>query len=167
MYDLRFKTPFNAIVAGSSGSGKTILIYGLLRYRHEIFTSPPAKVFFFYSEMQDIYKNMIEEKIVDELIEGLPSVEELKELVAPYKNAGGCVCVFDDSLDNISDQISKMFTVISHHMNVSIILVSQNVFYQNSIQQLWLIQWLGHSWWVDPVVAIVNIEFVRKRCMLK
>ena len=52
-------------------------------------------------------------------------------MIAPYKNAGGCVCVFDDSLDNISDQISKMFTVISHHMNVSIILVSQNVFYQN------------------------------------
>lgn len=131
MYDLTLKTPFNAIIAGSSGSGKTVLTYGLLRNKHLIFNPPPAKVFYFYSEMQDIYKNMENEDVVDQLIEGLPSLDEIKELVKPYTKNGGSLCVFDDSLDGITDNVSKLFTVISHHLNCSMILISQNLFFQN------------------------------------
>lgn len=131
MYDMRIKTPFNAIVAGSSGSGKTVLVYKLLRHRHQIFTTPPAKVFYFYSEMQEIYKNMENEGVIDQLIYGLPTEEKLKELVLPYKNKGGSVCVFDDSLNDINEEITKIFTVLSHHLNCSVFFLSQSLFYQN------------------------------------
>lgn len=131
MCDMRLKTPFNAIIAGSSGSGKTVFTYGLLQHRNELFTSPPAKIFYFYSEMQDMYEKMLAEGVVDEMIHGLPSIDEIKSLVSPYKKEGGTVCVFDDSLTDISENISKLFTVISHHMNCSMILVSQNLFFQN------------------------------------
>ena len=131
MNDLRLKTPFNAMVCGSTSSGKTVLLYGLLRYRDYIFTTPPAKVFYFYSEMQDIYKNMEKEKIVDQFIKGLPTFEELKELVEPYKNTGGSVCVFDDSLEDVNEDISRIFTKLSHHMNSSIFFISQSLFFNN------------------------------------
>ena len=131
MYDLRLKTPFNSIIAGSSGCGKTVLVYRLLRHRNQLFTTPPAKVFLFYSEMQEIYDNMKNEGVVDELIHGLPTEEKLKQLVQGYKNIGGSVCIFDDSLNDINEEISKIFTVLSHHLFCSVFFLSQSLFFQN------------------------------------
>ena len=130
MYDLRLKTPFNCIISGSSGSGKTVLMYRILRNRNQLFTQPPAKVFYFYSEMQEIYSNMEMEGVVDKFIQGLPSSEKLKELVSPYKKFGS-VCIFDDALNDINEELTKIFTVLSHHLNCSVFFLSQSLFFQN------------------------------------
>jgi septin family protein len=67
-YDIRFKTPFNCIVAGMSYSGKTTWVKNLLTLRDKIFTEQPTRIFLFYKVMQDIYVEMEADGLVHELV---------------------------------------------------------------------------------------------------
>ena len=129
-YDVRFQTPFSCIIAGSSNSGKTWLCNEILKHKNLLFDKPPERTFLFYSEYQDIYNQMLQSKAVDELHKGIPPLEELKKMLTPYKKTGSC-CVFDDSIHDIQEDISKIFTIYSHHLNCSVFFISQNLFYQN------------------------------------
>ena len=131
MTDMGFKTPFNCMIAGSSGSGKTTLLYKILRYQDEIFETPPEKIYLFYSEPQEIYNNMEYEGVVDKLIMGTPTSEKLKQLVSPYKKKGGTVCIFDDALKDITDDMEYIFTTLTHHLNMSVFFLTQSLFFQN------------------------------------
>ena len=71
------------------------------------------------------------EGVVDKLIQGMPSTEKLKALVSPYKKEGGTVCIFDDALKDITDEIATIFTNLSHHLSMSVFFVTQSLFYQN------------------------------------
>jgi len=51
-YNIQFKTPFNLIISGMSGSGKTTWVQNLLRIKEQIFSESPSKVFLFYKIMQ-------------------------------------------------------------------------------------------------------------------
>ena len=52
-FDTRFKHPFSMIVAGSSGSGKTVFTKQVLRSADVEF----EKMFWFYSEWQEGYRD--------------------------------------------------------------------------------------------------------------
>lgn len=74
---------------------------------------------------------MLQTNTISEMHEGLPSMEELIEIIEPYKDIGGSCCIFDDNLHNINDTIEKIFTQVSHHYNSSTIFLSQNMFFRN------------------------------------
>ena len=130
MYDLRFKTPFTCIVAGQSSSGKTFLVNEILKHKHALFTEPPERTFMFYQEWQPIYDAMLDNKCVHEFHQGMPSIEELRNMILPFKKTGSC-CIFDDSIHNIQNEISKLFSTYSHHLNCSVFFITQNLFLQN------------------------------------
>lgn len=133
MYNAQLKTPFTCIVAGSTGAGKTSLVFNILRYKQSLFSTPPQKVFLFYHIKQELYDNMLQTGAVSEMHEGLPSMDELIEMIEPFKNSGaGSCCIFDDSLQNVNESMEKIFTQISHHYNCSVIFLSQNIFYQSA-----------------------------------
>lgn len=131
MYDVRLRTPFSCIIAGSSSSGKTYLLSQILRVKKFLFTKPPVKTILFYEEYQDIYDKMLKSKAIDEVYKGMPSVEEIKKMAQPYKEGNGSCFIFDDSMHNIKDEISQLFTTYSHHLNCSMFFVTQNLFLQN------------------------------------
>ena len=67
-HDIRFKTSFNCLISGMSGSGKTTWVKNLLTLREKLFTEIPAKVFLFYRAVQDMYLEMEQMGLVNELI---------------------------------------------------------------------------------------------------
>lgn len=133
-HDIRFKTSFNCIVSGMSSSGKTTWVKNLLSLRSKLLTEVPAKTFLFYKVMQDIYLEMENMGLVDELInvnEHFPSLDEISEMVHKFRDQGGSLLIFDDTMSSISEDFEQLFCNLSHHENMSIIFLTQNLFYQN------------------------------------
>ena len=64
-FDTRFKHPFSMIVAGSSGSGKTVFTKQVLHSADVEF----ERIFWFYSEWQDGYQDCAGVKFVS----GMPT----------------------------------------------------------------------------------------------
>jgi hypothetical protein len=134
-YDLRFKTSFNCVVAGASGTGKTTFVKNLLSVGDQIFTVKPKKVFLFYSAMQDIYIQMENEGLVHELIsvdsKTHPSYDDFYAMAHPYKNSGGSMMIFDDIMSLVNPDFEQLFCNLSHHENCSVIFLTQNLFYKD------------------------------------
>jgi predicted ATPase len=135
-YDARLKTPFNCIISGASKSGKTTLVQNLLSYRGDMFTNNPDRVILFYKYMQGVYQEMLDTKLVDELVDTGSSeynFENIVEKVQPYKDKNGCLIIFDDSMTDITGDFEQIFTNISHHQNCSVIFITQNLFFNSKI----------------------------------
>lgn len=133
-WDLRFISPFNKIISGSSQTGKTHYIKKLLEHKASLMTNPPKKVFLFYKLKQDVYNEMVSSNLVDELIDvssQFPTLDEIYEMLRPYKDEGGSLMIFDDILSDITKDFQQMFCNASHHLNCSIIFVTQNLFQSN------------------------------------
>ena len=54
-YDITFKCPFNCIIAGPTGSGKSNLLKKILKYRNILCDVKFEKVILFYSMWQPLY----------------------------------------------------------------------------------------------------------------
>ena len=132
--DARLKTPFNCIVSGASKTGKTTLVYNILTLKNQILTTPPDFVILIYKYAQDIYTQMKENKLVNELLSidyNDVSYEKVIEIVNPYKEKGGSLIIFDDSMTDLNDKFEQVFTNLSHHQNCSIMFLTQNLFYND------------------------------------
>ena len=123
MEHLRFKSPFCAIVAGPSGSGKTVLIRGLLQYRASLFNRPPKLILWCYGQMQAAYNEAVSGTNII-YFDGFPSKAELTSLKPD-------LIVVDDLMGELSGdkEMSNLFTKFSHHMNIDVIFVVQNIFH--------------------------------------
>lgn len=132
--DLRLKTPFNAIIAGASQSGKTTFVLNLLRHIDELFLDSRCKnnIIYYYKEMQPNLQSFQSENIVRHWVNKLPTVEDVKDRTLNSKETGGSVIIIDDFASDLTKDISEIFTVIGHHQNTSVILLSQNLFQQGS-----------------------------------
>lgn len=133
-WDLRLITPFNYIISGSSQSGKTNFIKRLLENKDDLMTVPPSKVFLFYKLRQEVYNEMVSTNLVNELTDvssQFPSLDEIQDMVKPYKDNGGSLIIFDDILSDITKDFQQLFCNASHHLNCSIIFVTQNLFQHN------------------------------------
>jgi hypothetical protein len=134
-WDITFKTPFNCIISGVSGSGKTTWVKNFLRLKDQIMDKEPANVILFYRAMQDIYNEMFDEGLIHSLInvsDFFPSVDDLYETVNEYKDNGGSLLIFDDTMTEINKDFENLFCNLSHHGNASIIFLTQNLFYKNT-----------------------------------
>ena len=63
IYDVTFKCPFNCIMSGSSGSGKTTRLLEFLQLKDVICNTKFYKIYYFYSTWQNIYDEMKLQKL--------------------------------------------------------------------------------------------------------
>ena len=128
---LCFKHPFTCMLAGPTGSGKTVLMRNILKdydktihFKSEI--PLPLKVMWAYGQWQDLYNESLGACDV-QYIEGLPSKFEID-------NFQPQVLVIDDLMNESGNdkQLGNLFTKGSHHLNISIIFISQNLFHQGT-----------------------------------
>ena len=83
--------------------------------------------FLFYREYKDIYNRYN----VTASLKGLPDMNTFLSLVTPYRNSGGCIVIFDDiagDSKNTYFDFTKLFTVLCHHLNITVVLILHNIF---------------------------------------
>jgi hypothetical protein len=124
-----FKAPLSLIVCGSTFSGKTHFIHRLLVEREKMFSPAPKEVLFCYAAWQPIYD--IIEKTVENVkfFNGIPSKQDIESLTADSEPR---LMVLDDLMTRKADSphLTEIFSVYTHHRNLSTILVLQNFFYK-------------------------------------
>ena len=119
--------PFTCLVSGMTQSGKSEWVHRLL---HSDRIEPkPDRIIYCYSEPPK-FNRYDREKIT--FHRGLPS----QELVDSFQSNINNLLVFDDLMQEIDGKeggkmISSLFTRGSHHKNLSIVLIVQNLFHQN------------------------------------
>ncbi len=120
----QFFSPFTMIVTGPSRSGKSTFITNLIKNLDSLVDGEKIEqVIWCYKNENSIPKDLKSHPIVT-FHKGVPT--DLAEI------APNTLIVFDDlMMDSFSKEITEIFTVLSHHNNISIILVLHNLFFQN------------------------------------
>jgi ABC-type dipeptide/oligopeptide/nickel transport system ATPase subunit len=125
--DLKFKHPFTFIICGPTGSGKSSFCVRFLQNLDGLFTEPnfDGDIVWCNSEKSAVPTDQLARlgKRV-RIHEGLPTT---------FGNPQGkpSLIILDDLLNEVySVQVCDLFTKCSHHRNISVILISQNLFHQ-------------------------------------
>ena len=123
--EFKFKHPFCMMVAGPSRSGKTQWVAKLLQERQKRIYPIPGRIVYCYAHWQDKYTELKNSAPSTHFNKGLPHAYFLKQLE-------NCVIVIDDLMDVAMKEpaVMSIFTEGSHHKNVSVIFLSQNIFHQ-------------------------------------
>jgi hypothetical protein len=130
---LTFKHPFTCIVAGPSGSGKILLIRRIIKNSHLLISNItlPINILWAYGQYQPLYNVPINnDKLKLMYFDGMPNESELNDFKPD-------IIVVDDLMQELSKSsgLEKMFTKWSHHKNISIFFVVQNLFYKSPIMR--------------------------------
>lgn len=117
--DTRWQHPFTAIIAGPTSSGKSWFIKTLLRERSSQITENIDEIIYCIPEGQIVDSEMI----YNTLHEGIPDVQMFADLKPR-------LVILDDLMREANSSVVDMFTKGSHHYNLSVIFVTQNIFNQ-------------------------------------
>jgi hypothetical protein len=135
----RFQHPATVILAGPTRSGKTTLISKILDQSNDgLVAPPPDRIVYCYSEWQDSFDDIkmsrarsahfnqsSNAKTDVEFVEGLPDIENFDPRI-------NNLLILDDLMTQCgkNPKILELFTVCSHHKNISVFFITQNVFAQ-------------------------------------
>ena len=121
---LQFKHPFTAMVAGPTGSGKTYLVRDILQHHDTVmFGMSKFSVLWAYGQWQSLYNKKVD-GVTIKYCEGLPDKDVIEE-------HSPSLVVVDDLMTELANdkKMTNLFTKGSHHMNISVIFIVQNLFY--------------------------------------
>lgn len=127
--EVMLKHPFTCLVAGATSSGKSFLVRKIIDdWKNVIHFSSAKKVLhvlWYYSEMQDLFKKPTNSSVKITYIQGLPN-EDYISLSKPD------LIIIDDLMVELanSKELVNLFTKKSHHWNVSIVFIVQNLYFK-------------------------------------
>ena len=116
--------PFTAIVAGPTKAGKTVWVKNLVLNANRMISPAPEIIYWCYSEWQPIYNEVQSPSI--QFCQGFPDLEKLKQNADKAK-----LIILDDLMQEMKGdkRLTQLFTKGSHHWNVSVIHIVQNLFF--------------------------------------
>ena len=121
--------PFTWIVAGCTQSGKTVWVKALLENAQKTISPPPQRIIWCYGQWQPSYFDMMKTMPGIEFNQGIPEdIDEPDYLDVSQRK----LIVLDDLMaqSGKDKRIADLFTKGSHHRNLSVIYIVQNVFHQ-------------------------------------
>jgi hypothetical protein len=116
-----FRSPFTAVVSGPTQCGKSALVLRIIDNADSMIVPPPQRILYCYGEYQASF-DAFREKV--EFVEGLPSPER-------FDGRLHTLLVLDDLMAEADESVANIFTKISHHRNVSVFFLTQNLFHKN------------------------------------
>ena len=125
IFDARLKTPFSLIVAGPSACGKTTFVLNLLKNSSRVIDNEFDYILWFYGESFPKDIDLFSRNI--QFYKGLP--DSFDNLIDSSKTG---LAIFDDLMSECGNNklITEFFTKRTHHENVSIIFITQNLFHE-------------------------------------
>ena len=134
----RIICPSRLLITGPSLSGKSTFIKLLLQHRENIYDSQFTRVIYCsphcFSGALDAYLSSLRSHFPDlELSSELPNVVDLNLSADGYHK----LILIDDFMlrFNNSDVAFKLLTIQSHHMNISLVVTSHNLFAGSKFQK--------------------------------
>ena len=120
MDNTKFISPATIVLSGTTSSGKSTWIERLLNT--DMFDIAPEKVFYCYG----VYQKKFETIPNVEFIHGLP--DSFNQFYGSNHN----LLIIDDLQDEVTSNkaVEQLFTRESHHRNLSVVYINQNLFYQ-------------------------------------
>ena len=128
--DFNFKHPTTIQISGPTGCGKTFFVRRMLQER--LIDPFPTRIIWVYSEWQSDY---------DMVRENLPHVEFIEgwrdDIYTSIRPDERNLLILDDQMNEAGDSktLAKLFTQGSHHRNLTVIYLVQNVFNQAKSQR--------------------------------
>ena len=113
---LIWQHPFSVIVAGPSGSGKTRFVLKFIENANRVMDPPPCKILYYYGAYQDMSSKLLQV----EFHEGLPNYTALTPRT---------LVIIDDLMSEAGQRVTDIFTKHSQHRDVSVMFLTQNIFY--------------------------------------
>ena len=126
--NIPFASPSTIGIFGPTQVGKSFLLKQLLVNSSEVFASKPIWFLYcyavelpIYQELREVHGNKISFK------QGIPSSEEISEFSSKTNHG---IVVLDDLMIEVSSDSKalSLFTVGSHHLNLTVIFIRQNIF---------------------------------------
>ena len=123
--EIIFQGPTTISMSGTTGSGKTTLLFEMLNHKDQMFDVPPRKILYCFGVWQKAFEN--KDHYID-FHEGVPTEEVIAEFVDGEHN----IIILDDLMDQVvkNERVQHLFTRGSHHRNLTIIYINQNMFAQ-------------------------------------
>ena len=109
--------PFTSIISGPTGCGKTHFVLSFLDNLAAMVDPVPSNIIFSYSEWQPLYK-LCPPNVT--FVQGLPDI--------PHYSKEPMLIIIDDQMDQVDERITRLFTKGSHHRNISVMYIVQNLF---------------------------------------
>ena len=118
--DPRFIHPFGLLISAPSGAGKTHFTLRLIGNLDEMVKPTIQRIMWCYGIYQEIFNDHPQIHFQ----EGLPNIND-------FDGKERTLLVLDDLMGCDDEKIMQLFTKISHHKNVSVIYLTQNLFYKS------------------------------------
>jgi hypothetical protein len=124
-----YEHPFGARIVGPTQVGKTHYVTKLLQNCQELIEPTPTKIYWAYGEKNEKQMTRVQQMcpIPVQFIEGIPDISEF----TPSENN---LLILDDLMEDSSNSktVSNLFTRSSHHRNMSVILMLQNLYHKGA-----------------------------------
>lgn len=117
---MTLKHPFTAIVSGPTGSGKTMFTLKVIEHCKYLISPPPDQIVWCYGVYQKTFDTVRNVRFH----EGLPDVNDFNREIKT-------LLIIDDLMGEVDDRVSQIFTKGSHHLNISVMFLTQNLFFNN------------------------------------
>ena len=114
----KLEHPFTAIVAGPTGSGKSMFTIKLIENAKEMIEPAPQKVVWCYG----IYQKFFNKLKNIEFHDGIPDLNM-------FNGEQRTLLIINDLMQETDDRVLQIFTRLSHHKNLSVLYLTQNLFY--------------------------------------
>lgn len=115
--------PSTVLVSGPTGCGKTVFVSQLVI--ENLIQPRPTRVIWVYSEWQTLYDEIKIKRVGIDFVKGLDD-DIYQSLDPKIRN----LIILDDQMHNTGDSklLGRLFTEASHHRNLTIIYIVQNLF---------------------------------------
>ena len=112
-------------MSGVTQSGKTTWITRFLKHRNVLLDPPPKKIMYCYGVWQPAFETM---KTYVTFHKDLP----LESTISKFADGSHCMIILDDLMDAVvkSQEVQRLFVRGSHHLNITLVYVNQNLFHQ-------------------------------------